>query len=106
MRSRINCLLGFIAFCAVVWLGTNIGLAQNSVSEFQNILREKAAFNEIDFAALGQGETVVRLLPATDKREVAVCGLVRIQIPAEQFLQSFRESMTRKGNPAILEIGR
>jgi hypothetical protein len=32
--------------------------------------------------------------------------LVRLQVPAEVFLQSFRESMARKSNPAILEIGR
>ena len=81
-------------------------MAQHSVAEFHKILREKAAFDEVDFAALEQGQTVVNLLPANDKREVAVCGLVSLQVPAEVFLQSFRESMTSKSNPAILEIGR
>jgi hypothetical protein len=99
-------LLIVLSFCAIVWLGTNSGLAQNSVASFQNILREKAAFDESGFAALEQGQTVVRLLPVQDKREVAVCGLVGVQVPAEVFLQSFRESMVRKVNPAILEIGR
>ena len=56
-------------------------------------------------AALQQGQTVVKLLPVKDKREVAVSGLVNVQVPAEVFLQSFRESMSRKSNPAILEIG-
>src|SRR6266498_593659 len=106
MPSRSNRLLAFIAFSAIVWLGTNITLAQNSVSEFHNILHEKAAFNETDFAALGQGQAVVRLLPVRDKREVAVCGLVKLQVAADVFLKSFRESMTQKSNPAILEIGR
>ena len=106
MPSRSNCLLAFIAFSAIVWLGTNITLAQKSVSEFHNILHEKAAFNETDFAALGQGRAVVRLLPVRDKREVAVCGLVRLQVAADVFLKSFRESMTQKSSPAILEIGR
>lgn len=106
MRSRINSLLGFIAFCAIVWLGTNTVCAQNSVSEFHKILREKSAFNEIDFAALQQGQTVVHLLPVLDKREVAVGGFVGLSVPAEVFLQSYRESMTQKSNPAILEIGR
>src|SRR5882724_8302067 len=96
----------FIGFCAVVWLGTNTGLAQKSVAEFHNILSEKAGFDETGFAALNQGQTVVRLLPVQDKREVAVCGLVNLQVPAEVFLQSFREGMARKTNPAILEIGR
>ena len=105
MLTRLNCLLGFVAVCAIMWLGTNAGLAQRSVAEFHKILREKAAFDETDFAALEQGQTVVRLLPVQDKREVAVCGLVSLQVPAEVFLQSFRESMARKSNPAILEIG-
>ncbi len=69
MPSRSNCLLAFIAFSAIVWLGTNITLAQKSVSEFHNILHEKAAFNETDFAALGQGRAVVRLLPVRDREK-------------------------------------
>ncbi len=105
MLSRFNCLLGFTAVFAIALLGTNNALAQNSVAEFQNILREKAAFDETDFAALEQGQTVVRLLPVKDKREVAVSGLVRLQVPADVFLKSFRESMAQKNNPAILEIG-
>jgi hypothetical protein len=105
MTSRRNCLLSFIAFCAIASLA-NAGLAQNSISDFQKILPEKATFNESDFAALAQGQSVVRLLPVTDKREVAVCGLVKLQMPAEQFLQSFRQGITLKVNPAIIEIGR
>jgi hypothetical protein len=80
-------------------------LAQNTVAEFQKILREKAAFAENDFVALKRGETVVKLLPAQDKREVVVSGMVRLNAPAELFLNSFRETMVRKSNPAILEIG-
>jgi hypothetical protein len=106
MLSHVNRLLGFVVLCAFVWPCTNAALAQNSVAEFQKILREQAAFDETDFAALEQGQTLVHLLPVTDKREVAVCGLVSLKVPAELFLQSFRESMTRKSNPAILEIGK
>ncbi|MGI9167722.1 MAG: hypothetical protein ACR2G5_15300 [Pyrinomonadaceae bacterium] len=105
MPTRINLRPGFIALCAILWLGPNATLAQNSVAEFHKILREKAAFDETDFASLEQGQTVVRLLPVRDKREVAVCGLMSLQVPADVFLQSFRESMVRKSNPAILEIG-
>jgi len=99
-------LLVFITFCAIVWLCTNVAWAQNSVSDLHSILREKVGFVETDFAALQQGQTVVKLLPVQDKREVAVSGLVSLQVPAEVFLQSYRESMFRKSNPAILEIGR
>jgi len=105
MLRRITSLPVFISFCAILWLCTNAAWAQNSAVDFHKILREKIAFEETDFAALQQGETVVKLLPPQDKREVAVSGLVSLQVPAEVFLQSFRESMIRKSNPAILEIG-
>ncbi len=105
MLRRIASLPVFISFCAIVCLCTNAAWAQNSDVNFHKILREKIAFEETDFAALQQGETVVKVLPVLDKREVAVSGLVTLQVPAEVFLQSFRESMFRKSNPAILEIG-
>jgi hypothetical protein len=106
MLRQINCLLRIISFCAIVCLSTSAALGQEPVSQLQKILLEKATFEETDFAALRQGQTVVRLLPATDKREVAVCGLVSLGVTADMFLESFRESMTKKSDPAILEIGR
>jgi len=81
-------------------------VAQNSVAEFHQVLRQKAAFAAVDLAALEHGATVVKLLPVEEKREVAVSGLVRLQAPAQLFLQSFREGLATKNNPAILEIGR
>ena len=105
MIMRISKLLVFITFCATTWLSTSTALAQNSVADFHRILREKVGLDETDFAALLEGETVVKLLPQQEKREVAVSGLVSLQVPAEVFLQSFRETMARKSNPAILEIG-
>ncbi len=106
MPTRVSRLLVFIVFCAIVWVGTNSAVAQNSVAEFHKLLREKAALDETGIAALEEGQTVVTLLPVQDKREVAVCGLVSLQVPAEVFLQSFREAMVQQTNLAILEIGR
>jgi len=105
MLTRTSSLRVFITICAILWLGTNTVLAQNSLGEFHKVLSEKAAFNAADFAALEQGHTVVKLLPEQDKTEVAVCGLVSLQVTPDVFLQSFRDSMARKSNPAILEIG-
>ena len=87
-----------------MWLGT-ICLAESPVPDFQGRLAEKAIFDKIK-PAIEEGQPVVKLLPIQDKREVAVCGLVNLHVPAEVFLQSFRESMARRSDPAILEIGR
>jgi len=101
-KSSLQILLGI---CALVLLGANTCPAQDSVTEFHKALSDRAAFTETDFLALTHGRPVVKLLSARDKREVVVAGLAPLQAPAELFLQSFRESMTRKNNPAILEIG-
>ena len=80
-------------------------LAQTSLSDFQKLMREKAAFDATDFAALQLNQPVVRLSPLSDKREVAVSGVVNVRAAADEFLKSYRESMTRQTNAAILEIG-
>ena len=72
MLTHIRRMLAFIVFSAMASLCTNSALAQNSISEFHDALRANVAFNESDFATLAQGQTVVRLLPVTDEREVAV----------------------------------
>ena len=89
----------------LVFVGATTALAQASMAEFQQVLREKAAFEEPDLAALQLHQPVVRLAPTSDKREVAVTGLVNINASAEDFLRSYRDSMMRKSNAAILEIG-
>jgi hypothetical protein len=99
-------LLLLIAFCLTVFLGANAALAQHSISDLHDSLRQTAAFDQVDFATLAQGQTVVNSLPTNEKSEVAVSGVVGLDVPAEIFLQSFRESMTRKSSTAILEIGR
>jgi hypothetical protein len=80
--------------------------AQYSVEDFQRILQEKAALETADFTALQQGQTVVKLAPITDKREVAVSGLVSLSASPDQFLRSYLDGMTRINNKTILEAGR
>ena len=90
----------FLAFVA-----TSAALAQTTNAEFQKALAQKVALAETDFAALQLNQPVVRSIPTSDKAEIAVSGLVNIRAAADEFLRSFRESMTRKSNAAILEIG-
>ena len=89
----------------LVCSSANISLSQSSITEFQKQLREKAAFDDADLAALRTNQPVVRLASGADKREVAVSGLVNVRASADEFLKSYRDSMTRKSNAAVLEIG-
>jgi len=82
-----------------------MGTSQTSFAEFQKILQEKSNFEQADFSALQFSQPVVRLARVSDKREVAVSGVINIHAGADEFLKSYRDSMRRKSNAAILEIG-
>ena len=102
MLTRIQYLLCTSVICIVA---ASTGTAQTSFAEFQKILQEKANFVQADFAALQFNQPIVRLAPVSDKREVAVSGVINISAGADEFLKSYRDSMRRKSNAAILEIG-
>lgn len=106
MVTRVHAIPATCIVAALVCLTATGAFAQSSTSEFQRILSEKAAFEPADFAAVDQGQTIVKLTPITDKREVAVCGLVSLRTSAEKFLWSYLDSMTRQNNQTVLEAGR
>jgi hypothetical protein len=104
--AGIHSVLEFMAILVVMWLGSVTSLSQTSVQEFRNVLRDEAAFTADDFSAIERGEIVVKVLPVKDKREVAVCGLVRTQAPLEISLRAFHASMIQQNQNSILEIGK
>jgi hypothetical protein len=89
----------------LVGLAASTVWGQTSLADFQKALQEKAPFQAADFAALQLNQPVVRAAPTSDRSEIAVTGLVNIRAGADEFLRSYRESMTQKTNSAILEIG-
>jgi hypothetical protein len=106
MLTRLRYLRVVITLCALLWPLTNTVNAQNSAGELQRILREKAAFDAADFVAVEQGQTVVRLSPLQDKKEIALSGIVSVRANVDEFLKSYREGLTQKNHPAVMEIGR
>jgi hypothetical protein len=106
MLTRVHYVPVVCITIALFSLTANSTLAQTSAADFQRILHEKAALETADFTALEQGQTVVKLAPITDKREVAVSGLVSLNSSADHFLKSYLDGMTRKNNQTILEAGR
>jgi hypothetical protein len=110
MLNRVHSLPAAFMVAALasllISLAATGALAQSSTGEFQRIFSEKAAFEPADFAAVQQGQTIVKLTPITDKREVAMSGLVTLRTTAEKFLWSYLDSMTRQNNQTVLEAGR
>jgi hypothetical protein len=105
MLTRARHLSVLAMACALLAAATSGVHAQTSLPELQKILRDKVAFEETDFAALQRGETIVTRAPVQDKREIAVSGLVNLRANADEFLRSYRDSLTRKNNAAVLEVG-
>jgi hypothetical protein len=98
----VPALIGFFTIISIA----QATCAQSVSGNLQSIVHENAAFDEQELAALRRGEPVVTRLQPQHKQEVAVYGMVRVQALPEVFLQSFRETIATKSNPAILEIGR
>src|ERR1044071_6027167 len=104
MLTRNQVLLCTLLACAIA-SSAQAQDSRASDAEFQKALAQKAAFADTDFAALQLNQPVVRSVPTSDKAEIAVSGLVNIHAAADEFLRSYRDSMMRKSNTAILEIG-
>lgn len=65
---------------ALLFLGASICLAPRAVAVSNEPSAERAIFENIGLISQA-GQPVVKLLPVQDKREVAVCGLVNMQVP-------------------------
>jgi hypothetical protein len=105
MLTRVSHLPVLVLACSLLCSTAGTVQGQTSLPEFQKLLQEKAAFADTDFAALQRGETIVKLGPVQDKREVAVSGLISLRASADDFLRSYRDSLTHRNNAAVLEIG-
>lgn len=106
MLSNHHPLSALLILLALVWLGVAPSQAQTSVDALRKALREQAAFTAEDLSGLEQGRVVAKLLSVKDKREVAVCGVVRLPVPPAAFLQFTRDNVAQQNNRAILKIGK
>ncbi len=61
--------------------------------------------SDAEWAAIGRGEAVAKVL-ATDNREVAVAGAVRIASSSERLVGRYRDIESLKRSAIVLEIGR
>ena len=102
MPLKLKYVLVSIIFCLSIFVDPGASLGQRSVAELHKILRDKLAFDESELTDLQRGQTIVKLLPVQDKKEVAMAGIVGLELTPQAFLESFRENMTAKTNRAIL----
>lgn len=76
-----------------------------SDEEFRSVLRTGAGLSDEEMAALDRGETMVKLLAPANKREVAICGAVRLHEPPHVIANQFQQAMMQN-RKSILASGR
>ena len=56
-----------------------------------NFLRKQIRLNKNQMAGIQVGQAVVKSLPAEKKEEIAIFGIIHIDVPPEYFLARFRD---------------
>jgi hypothetical protein len=79
--------------------------AAQSVSFVNNLLQQQR-FSAADLRALDTGAAVVKSLDTPLRRELAHFGVVHIDVPAERFVERFRDIERFERGPGIPQIGR
>ncbi len=113
--ARITALIGSQMFTSLKVLSAVIilaillqvdGRAQVPDQILEDALTARAAFEPKDFSSLEQGEVVVKLLPVKDRREVAICGVIKLPTQPESTLKSFQQVLDQINRKSVGLAGR
>ena len=74
-------------------------------ADVRKFLERSFDLSATDFTRLDAGLVVARTLPATDPREVATLGVVRIGITPERYVERLHDIASFKKDDAVLQIG-
>lgn len=80
--------------------------SQPGVEELRPFLVKHAHFSHVDFATLDRGRAVAKALDSLHPVELAVVGVVRLNVRPVFFLERFRDIAAFKKNEAVLQIGK
>ncbi len=70
------------------------------------VLRTCGGMTDADLVRLNAGSAVARTLASEDRREIAVTGALRIEVPSEFFVKRLRDIAAFKRSEMVLQIGR
>src|SRR5688572_2826288 len=73
--------------------------------DVRSLLREIAGFSNEDLTGIDRGVAVAKVL-ATDTREVAVAGAVRIKAQRDRLVARVRDIENLKRSAVVLDVGR
>ena len=82
------------------------GRAQSPPREPEAFLRRYIHLSDSELTAMQRGEVVAKLVDTTNKRELAVFGVVRLAVFKDYFVARVRDTVGYKKNAGVLEIGK
>jgi hypothetical protein len=74
--------------------------------EFSDFAQRHIGVSESDLRKIEQGKVLTKALDSEVKSEVAIFGVILIQVPSDFFIEKFRDIEQFKKNEKVLEIGR
>ena len=82
------------------------GHAQVPLREPEAFLRKYIRLSDAERTAMQRGDAIAKLVQTSNKRELAVGGVIRLAVPSDDFASKIRDIVRYKANDAILQIGR
>ncbi len=80
-------------------------LAPGAPDEPRRLLGNHLGFSPRELEALDRGAPIKRSLDASDPREVALAGAIRVAVPRAYFVDRFRDIVEFKRGPLVLQVG-
>ena len=72
------------------------GICNGQNADFPEALRQQMHLTTEELRAVQRGDSVVKTLPAKDRREIGVYGIVRLQADVATSFKAFKESMAQQ----------
>jgi hypothetical protein len=101
----MKCILAVILGASCVLVAGGVGQTSQA-PEPQSFLRDQLAFTPAEMAALDREQIVVRLPKTAEAREVAAFAIMRLNVPAEFFLEKVHDIVNFKKSDNVLAIGK
>jgi hypothetical protein len=75
-------------------------------NKFETFLRKQLGVSTYELNSIEKGQIVVKLPKTSETREVAVFAVMRLDVPAEFFINRVRDITTFKNSDNVLQIGK
>jgi hypothetical protein len=102
LSCLVFCSFPMVSSC----LGNDTTAAEIQILELNDFLRSNLQFSDSQFASMKRGEVVTKILDTGEISEVAVFGIVRVDVPADFFLHNYGSRVDFMETNSALEVGK